>query len=144
MGRNRLNKAFDSRVKKLTVNVTDADLTAAATTQTLPIGALPAGAQILGYRIGLTTPFTGGTASAVTVDIGDAGDVDAIADGCDVFAAAVDGEASALTDGIAPNKLFAASTTLNMVVNSTGDDVDNLTAGDMDVEVIYGIADISD
>ncbi len=101
--------------------------------------ALPAGGRILGVDIELTTPFTGGTMSAVTVDLGDAGDADALVDGADVFTAAVDGQASSVPLGIAPHKRFAAETTLNLQFAGTGDTLDNLTAGSFDITILYAL-----
>jgi hypothetical protein len=131
--------AITTRVRIITLNIVVADLTAAAVSQTINFGAtIPDDSQILGASVILATPFTGGGAAACTVDLGDAGDTDAIHDGDDIFAAAVDGEASALTLGIAPNKYFASATTLQAVVTSDVN-VDQLTAGDCTIRVAYAV-----
>lgn len=121
------------------VTITHADLTAAATSQAVDIGDIPAGAQIRGADIRLATPFTGGSVSACVVDIGDAGDADAIVDGANVLAAAVDGQASTRPLGIAPNKLFDAATTLTATFATTDDNVADLTAGECTIRVLFDV-----
>ncbi len=128
-------------LQKRTVTIGHADLTDADTSQTIDIGAvLPANARILGRSIHTVTAFSGGSVSALAVDIGTSGDVDAIVDGADLFAAAVDGQAATLPDGIAPNKLFAsAGAQLIATVVSTGDNLVNLTAGAMTIDVLFSV-----
>ncbi|MGB0873595.1 MAG: hypothetical protein ACPGYP_10755, partial [Solirubrobacterales bacterium] len=124
-------------IQKLSLTVGHADLTAAATSQVLAIGTLPANSRIVGRSIALATPFTGGSVSACTVDIGSTGDADAVVDGANVLAAAVDGQASAITDGIAPNKHFASETTLNATFISASDNLVNLAAGACTIDILY-------
>lgn len=98
--------------------------------------AIPAGARIVGRSVELTTPLTGGGNAAVTVDLGSAGDPDAIIDGADIFASAVDGQASSVPSGIAPNKRFAVATQLTLTfVADVG--LKELTAGAGTVEILY-------
>jgi hypothetical protein len=127
-------------VQILSVAVGHADLTAAATSQSVNLGAaLPANARILGTpNIKLETPFSGGGAAAATVDVGSAGDPDALVDGANVFAAAVDGQASSVPPGIASHKHFAASTQLTATFASDVN-VAALTAGACTIEVAYTI-----
>lgn len=109
------------------------------TSETIDLGtALPANARILGVNIKLTTPFTGGGNAAVTLDVGSSGDPDALVDGADLFAAAVDGLASTVPRGIAPSKHFATSTQLTgTFVADVG--LKELTAGAGTVEVLYSL-----
>lgn len=124
----------------LTDTFTHADLTAAATSETLNVGAaLPANARIYGFNIKLATPFSGGGAAAVSVEVGSAGDADAIVDGADLFAAAVDGQASSAPAGIAPYKHFALSTQITATFTSNVN-VADLDAGSVTIEIYYFIA----
>lgn len=131
-------------VKALTLTVNEADLTAAAAAETLDFAeAIPEGSYIVGVRIGLTTPFTGGAASDFTVDVGFPANVDALVDGADVFAAAVGGEASTRPLGIAPNMLVtgdATARTPSATFRCGTDDVADVTAGDCDVTILYAAA----
>jgi hypothetical protein len=141
VGTGRWLKAADpsgSGIAKKTATITHANLTTSSTTETENIGtALPANARILGTNIKLTTPFSGGSVSALVVDIGSSGDPDALVDGADVFSAAVDGQASTRPLGIAPNKHFSTSTQLTALFTATDDDVVNLSAGSVTIEVYY-------
>jgi hypothetical protein len=128
-------------LQKRTVTVGEADLTAAATTQTISIGAvLPANARVLGVSLHTHTAFTGGGSSALKLDIGTSGDVDAIVAQADLFAAAVDGEAPSCPAGIAPNKLFATGgSQLTAKFTSTGGNVTVFTAGSVIIDVLFSV-----
>lgn len=120
------------------VTIGHADLTTAGDTQTINVGAaLPAGATILGVDFSNFTIFAGGTVSQLLLDIGSAGDVDAIRDGVDLDTTAVDGQPSAAPLGIAPNKHFASATQLIATVVATGDDLVNLTSGAITIRVFF-------
>lgn len=133
--------AADAVVEKRTVTVGHADLTDADTSQTVNIGAvLPANARILGVSVHTVTAFSGGSVSALALDIGTSGDVDAIVDGAALHSAAVDGQVATLPSGIAPNKLFAsAGAQLIATFVSTGDNLVNLTAGACTIDVLYTV-----
>jgi hypothetical protein len=125
-------------VSKRTVTVGHADLTDADTSQDINIGAaLPANARIVGVDLHTFTAFSGGTVSALAVDIGSSGDVDALVDGADLFTAAVDGGPSTRPAGIRPNKLYATATQLTARFVSTTDNLVNLTAGAITIDVLY-------
>jgi|SRR6185436_12225587 len=136
----RVNKAAAARVRALVKTIGEADLTAAATTQTLDIGDVPPGAQVLGVSLDTYTPFTGGSLSAMTLSIGDANDDDVIVAAANAFAAAVDGQTSTRPLGISPNKRYAAATTLKAKFTATGDNVVNATAGAVTIRVLYATA----
>jgi len=129
-------------VVKRTVTVGHADLTNAVngTAQSINIGAtLPANARIAYVDAHDLTPFTGGSASAVTLTIGSSGDLDAIIASADVLAAAVDGGPSTFTKGIRPNKLFA-TIGAQLLATFTPDGshtLDGLTAGSIIIDVWY-------
>jgi len=124
-------------VQTRTLTLGHAALTDADGSQTISIGAaLPANAMILGVNVALATPFTGGGAGSVLLDIGSSGDADAIVANANLFAAAVDGCASAFSDGIAPNKIFTSSTQLTATVDADVN-VADLTAGAATITVSF-------
>lgn len=126
-------------VSKKTVTIGHADLTDADGSQTINIGtALPANSRIVGVDMHTYTPFTGGGAGVVTVDIGTSGDVDALIDGADLFAAAVDGGLATIPKGIRPNKFFAAGGQLTAQVDANVN-VADLTAGAVTIDVMYTV-----
>ena len=141
----RVNKSFASRVRQVSKRIGHADLTAAATSQVLDFDKWyanqgpPAGSRVIGAAIELATPFSGGGAASVTVDIGTVADDDAVIDGANVFAAAVGGQASTLPRGIAPN--LATSAPKIRVASDVN--VVDLTAGDMTVYLVFSVPDAS-
>jgi len=137
---NRVNRGFRSRVRKLSLALGEAALTAAATSEAVAIGTIPSGATVLGSEVQLATPFSGGGASTCVVDIGSTGDADAIVDGANLFASAVDGQAATKPAGIAPNKTFATATVLNATVTADVNVV-GLTAGAATIVVYYAEAE---
>lgn len=128
-------------LQKRSVTVGHADLTDADTSQTINIGAtLPANARIVGASIHTCTAFSGGSVSALVVDIGTSGDVDAIVDGADLMSTVQDGQAASRPLGIAPNKLFAAAgAQLIATFTSTTDNLVNLTAGTCTIDVLFSV-----
>lgn len=127
-------------LQKRTLTVGHADLTDAVNgeAQSINIGAaLPANARILGVDLRLATPFTGGGAATVVLDIGTAGDKDAIVAAADVKSAAVDGEASTRPAGIAPNKLLSAAQLLATFTPDGAHTLDGLTAGSVVIDVLF-------
>lgn len=128
-----------SALQYLEATIGFADLTASATSQVIAIGELPAGAQVRGVDMRLGTAFSGGSISAMDVDVGSTGDDAALVAAADVSSAAVDGQVSDVPDGIAPHKLFDAATTINATFASTGDDVDAATAGAVTIRVLFDI-----
>jgi hypothetical protein len=125
-------------IQTRTVAITHTTLDTAALTQTINIGAvLPANAMIVGVNVANTTPTTGGGASSVVVDIGTSGDVDALVDGANVFAAAVDGMVSTQPRGIAPNKVFVAAGAQLIATVICDVNVSLLTAGSFTITVAF-------
>lgn len=126
---------------KKTVTVGHADLTEAVnnTSQAINIGSsLPSNARIVGVDMRTLTPFTGGSVSAVTCDVGTSGDVDALIDGADLQTSAVDGGPATMPKGIRPNKTFAAGGQLIATFYpDSGHALDALTAGSVVIDVLY-------
>jgi hypothetical protein len=127
-------------VLKKTVTSTHASLVAAAATETVNFGtALPANSRIVGVDMHTLTAFSGGTVGDFTVDVGMAGDVDALVDGADLFTAAVDGGPATMPAGVRPNKTFAAGGQLIATFRCGSDDVADATAGAVTIDVLYTI-----
>lgn len=128
-------------LQKRTVTVAETDLTASATTQTLNIGAtLPANARIVGVDMRSYTPFTGGSVSAMKIDVGTSGDVDALIAQADAFATAVDGGPASMPAGVRPNKTFVSGgAQLTAKFTATGDNVVSCTAGAITIDVLFSV-----
>jgi hypothetical protein len=128
-------------VQSLSLQVEHSDLTDADGSETESFAsAIPEGSIILGNRIAVTTPMSGGVASDCTCDVGFPGDPDGIVDGADIFAAAVDGHAATKPAGINPNKYVtgdAAARTPQATIICGSDDVADLTAGDVTITLYY-------
>lgn len=119
------------------LDVTTTDLTASSGSQDIDLGAvLPSGNVLLqGWSIAVATPLSGGGASSATASIGTSGDAVKVVNAADVFAAAVDGQASTLPLGRAPWQNVGG---LQLKLRIAADvDVDTLTAGSLTVRVWY-------
>ena len=123
----------DKRVRKASLAVGFADLTASAGSQELPFAAaLPAGAVILETGINVTEAFIDAGAGVFTADMGiNTGDVDAFVDGADIAAIA----AVSSPKGTRPGGLVGAVTPSITVLADV--DVDTSTAGALVAEVYY-------
>jgi len=130
--------AARTRVASLQVRAT-VTLTANATSQVINLdSAVPANSRIQWVNIKLATPASGGGATSCTAKIGSSGDDDAIVASANLFAAAVDGQCSSVTLGIAPNKHFVSSTQLTATITSDVN-VSALTALVVTFEVAYQV-----
>jgi hypothetical protein len=90
----RLDALEAIEMQKRTATFTDASLTdaVAGEAQALNIGAaLPAGAVVFGARVTLTTQFTGGSASAVVLDVGWSGATESVMKDFDAFGSTASG-----------------------------------------------------
>lgn len=124
-----------ARVQKLEQVIEHSDLTAAATSEAIALGTLPANAWVLGHEIYIETLFSGGSVSACVLDIGGT-DVDAIVDGHDVFTGAATGRLTGSTLGVHSAGYFG-SEAMKATFTSTTDNVVNLTAGKLTVTIPY-------
>lgn len=128
------------RVQVMSQTYGEEDLTAAAATETLDLGyELPAHSRIVGVEMYGFAPFTGGTITDFTVDIGSSNDPAALIDGANLFAGAVDDGPSAMPQGIRPNKLFDAGVQLQAKFDCASDDVADATTGDVTIDVYYTV-----
>jgi hypothetical protein len=121
------------------IRFTTDDLTTAGTTQTLTLD-IKAGQQVRGVAYKLHTAFSGGSATSVTIDVGDGADADGYIDAEDIFTGgnaygpdAVDAEAGIL------GKVYAADDTIDFLFTSDVN-VNALTAGD--IEIFFNIFDV--
>lgn len=127
-------------LQKRSVTIVHGDLTDADTSETENIGAvLPANARILGVAMHTVTAFSGGGTGSLAVDVGTAGDVDAIVDGANLFAAAVDGQAATMPPGIAPNKFFSAAGAQLIATFVTDTTLAAFTAGAVTIDVYFAV-----
>lgn len=134
--------------KVLTVGVakcriTHADLTDEDTSQALDFNALalgtgespvPANSRIMYAWINIITPFSGGSASAVTATLGDAAAANELITAVSIFtgASGLKTKTGSYTLGT-----FEAAYTPLVTIASTDDDLDNLTAGVIEVCIQY-------
>lgn len=132
----RINRLDGMRIKKRQLQVEHSDLTAAATTESVDIGAaFGAGVVVVGAYLDVTTLFSGGSVSAITAEVGiKGGDTNSIVDAMDVFTGAATGIKTAY--GVGPAGYYGAITPA-ILFTATGDNVVNLTAGDLTVTIIY-------
>ena len=113
--------------KLLSKRITHTDLTAAATTQAISFGTLPAGpVWFLETFADVDELFAGGSISALTIALGDAGDPDELLDDVNGFATL--GVKS--TQGARAYGYQEAGHTPIITVTATGDNVVNATAGE--------------
>lgn len=125
-------------VKSRTVNVTHATLTEVTNgvAQAVNIGAaLPAGAVVVAHEVVITTLFSGGTVSAVSLDVGGT-DADAVVAAMDVFTGAATGALSPGT-GVHAQGAFSAEQLTATFTPDGGNPLADLDAGDLDVTVWY-------
>lgn len=137
----RSHRSFKSRLRLAEKVIGHADLTDGDTSQVIDLFDLPAGAQVIGRRVLLATAFSGGGNTALSVDVGTTGDPDALIDGADLFTAAVDGEASSVPAGIAPNKSFDAATTIKGTFVCVTGILSGFDAGSCTIQLLYAVPD---
>ncbi len=127
----------------LTFTVSEADFTAAALTETITLSALaryagyhlPRGASVVGVRVEVVTPFSGGGITAATVDIGVAGAETRFVAGLNAFAAN-----GTYATPSAANAYFAESAgwpALTVRLNTTTANVVAATAGLVKITITF-------
>lgn len=109
----------------------------AANTNAITLFTLPAGGFILGVKIKHSTAFSGGGLTAYTISVGITGNDTKFASPFDVFQA-VSGTAFQATQNF-DSEDHDNPTTINIVATSTGDTLDNVTAGSVDVWVLTSV-----
>lgn len=141
--------SFLSAPRCISQTLTIADLNTAATSQSINLAdKIPAGALVIARYCNVITEFSGGGASAVSVDIGDNADPDGWYDAQNVFTGAGAGiKSTPLTaaPGTASGAYLAAGQACDVqaaertiAVKFTSDvNVSTLTAGSLGVNVFY-------
>jgi hypothetical protein len=130
-------------VNQRTVTITHADLTEATnnTAETENIGiALPAGASVISAEVYLTTQFTGGSASAVTLSVGIAGATTSLINVLDVLGSTA--AAYYIVGGSAATRARGTYSSAQLIATFAPDASHNLnalTAGSATINVIYAV-----
>lgn len=114
------------------------DLAAAATTNNIELFSLPAGGVIHGVKIKHSTAFSGGSISAYTVSVGITGTLAKYASAFDVFQAV--GNAVQQISSTVGTENHGAATSIKIAATSTTDNLDQATAGSVDVWVLWSVA----
>jgi len=134
MQASELALALGSALRLRRFTITHADLTDNDTSQTINLYTLTKGSAVLGVRIKHSTAFSGGSVSALTVSIGAAaGSATTFASAFDIF------QAAAVTTFQMTNSFNAATyadDTVQAVFTSTTDNLVNLTAGSVDIDIL--------
>ena len=118
--------------------VSYSDLSAAATTNDVELFSLPAGGVIHGVKMKHSTAFSGGAISAFTVSIGITGTLAKYANAFDVFQA-VSNTAQQISSTVGTEN-HGAATSIKIAATSTGANIDQATAGTVDVWVLWSVA----
>ena len=128
--------------KVLALDITEASISAAATSTSASFAAIPAYSWIYGAQVQTRTPFTKtGSVSSVTLNVGTAGDPNglilsvAIGTGCNsgLLATSAIGGVFCATGP----KMFSAATTFKALVLAAGGNLSTLSSGDLSAYVMY-------
>lgn len=125
--------------RTFSANFTEANFTAAATTETLDLGlTLPSGARVKHVDVKTTTAFSGGGSVAATIDIGTAGTPNLWISSYNAFAAVSDTNGSITTPSTFAAAVPGPSSTVVMKIKlSSNVNVSAFTAGALTVKVHY-------
>jgi len=136
----RVNKSYNARIRKDRTTITHADLTDpdSGDHQDITLKVLPADAILLSVSFRINTYFTGGTASAVTAAIGVSGDTDSVIAAHNIFDTTVEDVWHTGVAGVRPHGQHGGET-LVARIDIVDDDLVALTAGSLDVEVVYAV-----
>jgi hypothetical protein len=121
--------------KKYTVS--ESAFTAASSTENIELFQLPAKATIHNVIIKHTTSFTGGTLTAFTLSVGVSGNLTKYASAYDVFQAT--GASNHQSTSAFDMENYSSATSIRLAATSSGDNVNNATAGTVEVYVLWGI-----
>ena len=121
------------------IRFTTDDLTTAGTTQTLTLD-IKAGQQVRSVAYKLHTAFSGGSATSVTIDVGDSTDPDGYIDAESIFTGGnAYGPSAADAELGIKGKVYAVDDTIDFLFTSDVN-VNALTAGD--IEIFFNIVDV--
>jgi hypothetical protein len=127
-----------SLTQSVSIQIQHSDLTdaVAGEAQLVDIGsALPVNAVVLGHEVNVATLFSGGSASAVKLDVGGT-TATAIVNQMDVFTGAATGALSPRTGAHAQGK-FSAQQLKAKFTPDGSHTLDGLTAGDLTITIWY-------
>ena len=128
-----------ARLRLTHADLTDADGSQSFTFNSLALGkgesVVPANARIMSCHLNLLEEFAGGSASAVTLSLGDAGSGTELINALSVFTGA--GTGIKAGNGSYTLGTFEAAYAPLVVIASTDDDLDNLTAGIVEISIVY-------
>jgi hypothetical protein len=137
----QIDAALTFGVAKIRVDaadLTDSDTSQALTLNAMAIGRgespVPANARIMYAWVNVITGFEGGTLSALTVTLGDAGAATELLTATDVFTGA---EGVAPMDGAYAVGTFEAAYAPVATFAATGDDMDNIDTGALEICIAY-------
>jgi len=123
------------------IRFTVADLTEAGTTQTLNLD-IKAGQQVRSVAYKLHTAFSGGSASSVTIDVGDGTDPDGYIDAESIFTGGnAYGPSAADAELGIKGKVYAVNDQINFLFTSDVN-VNALTAGD--IEIFFNLVHVDE
>lgn len=118
----------------------DTQLVGAVLSQTADVVTLPAGAVLFGVAVKRLQPFAAPTLGTALIDVGVASNTDLYVDALDLEAAAgYVPSAASLGDVLltAYPQYIAAETTITATVTLVGDNLEDLTAGAVEILVYY-------
>ncbi len=128
-------------LQKRTVTVGHADLTDAdnGDSQTINVGAvLPANAVLLAHSVVVTTPFSGGTVSALKMDLGGT-DIDGILAQLELITDAPTAAEKTAALGILPQGSYSAQQLVATFDPDAGNPLVDLTAGEVVITVWFSV-----
>lgn len=118
---------------KYTLAYNDSDIAVASTSATSTILSLASKTVIEYIVVKHTTAFSGGSISALTLDLGDASDADELLASYDLTAAVADSTFTTVSTVYVGS--FASATNIVATLTATGDNLDQLSAGSVDIYV---------
>lgn len=130
--------------KVVSTTITHADLTAVSTTQTLTVGAVPAGARYMCLTYVISPLFSGGGVATLDMDLGWSGADNAILDGSGVGLDLIAGTPAAALNvyntqsgTVGDPRTIASKTVTATFTCDGGHTLDQLTAGSVFIEITY-------
>ncbi|MFZ5896822.1 MAG: hypothetical protein ACOY0T_37545 [Myxococcota bacterium] len=138
----RPERAFNARTRKLSRTITHADLTEAVNgqAQAIALGTLPPGAIVLGRASVLSEYFTGGGATAVTMQFGTAADPDAVMSATNVFDTTAQNVPLQGVAGVGPLGPYSGELQATFTPDG-GHNLNALNAGSVLVEIYFTVPD---
>lgn len=137
----RDERAFKGRTLRLSKTFTHSDIITEAGggsgAVAMPLGTPPYGAVLIDYYVRPAANFAGGSVSQLNATIGPSGDPDQIASAIALHTGTADGRLRNGTAGILPKGPGYGGSPLFLTVTPTGADVSELTAGSVDVDLIF-------